>query len=144
MILNYYSFFYLHEEIFPNIVKGDFVYLVLYGVFSAAFLLTFIHITLRLWRETKEANDKLQEIAYHDPLTGAANRLLLKKKFDQLKESKVESIVLLFMNMNKFKYINDSYGHDVGDQLLEKVVIRKKEESLGIRVYSVDWVEMSL
>jgi hypothetical protein len=69
MIINYYSLFYLHEEIFPNLVKGDFVYLVLFGVFSTAFLLTFIHMTLRLWKETKEANDKLQEIAYHDPLT---------------------------------------------------------------------------
>ncbi len=37
MILNYYSFFYLHEDIFPNVVKGDFVYLVLFGVFSTGF-----------------------------------------------------------------------------------------------------------
>ncbi|MGI8385663.1 diguanylate cyclase domain-containing protein [Robertmurraya sp. P23] len=128
MILNYYSFFYLHEEIFPNVVKGDFVYLVLFGVFSTAFLLTYIHMTLRQWKETKEANEKLQVIAYHDPLTGAANRLLLKKKFDQLKESKVDSIALLFMDMNKFKYINDTYGHDVGDQLLAKVVSRVRGE----------------
>lgn len=128
MIINYYSFFYLHEEIFPNVVKGDFVFLVLFGVFSAAFLLTFIHMTLRLWKETKEANDRLQVIAYHDPLTGAANRILLKKKFDQLKESKVDSIALLFMDMNKFKYINDTYGHEVGDQLLKKVVSRLKGE----------------
>ncbi|MGS2778950.1 diguanylate cyclase domain-containing protein [Robertmurraya sp. GLU-23] len=128
MIINYYSFFYLYEEIFPNVVKGDFVYLVLFGVFSTAFLLTFIHMTLRLWKETKEANDKLQVIAYHDPLTGAANRLLLKQKFDQLKESKVDSIALLFLDMNKFKNINDTYGHDVGDQLLAKVVSRVRGE----------------
>lgn len=72
----------------------------------------------------KEANAKLQELAYHDPLTGAANRLLLKKKFDRLKETKVESIALLFIDMNGFKSINDTYGHEVGDQLLEKVVSR--------------------
>lgn len=140
MILNYYSFFHLHEEIFPNVVKGDFVYLVLFGVFSTAFLLTFIHMTLRLWQETKEANDKLRVIAYHDPLTGAANRLLLKKKFDKLKESKVDSIALLFMDMDKFKYINDTYGHDVGDQLLAKVVSRVKRRTEGVGfTLSIGW-----
>ncbi|MGG7619591.1 GGDEF domain-containing protein [Bacillus coreaensis] len=126
MIINYYSFFYLHEEIFPNVVKGEFVYLVLFGVFSTAFLLTFIHMTLRLWRETREANEKLQEIAYHDPLTGAANRLLLKKEFELLKNKEVDSIALLFLDMDQFKYINDTFGHDFGDQLLAKVVLRVK------------------
>ncbi len=85
-------------------------------------------MTLRLWQETREANEKLRELAYHDPLTGAANRLLLKKKFEQLKESKADSIALLFMDMNEFKYINDTFGHDVGDQLLGKVVSRIREE----------------
>ena len=48
------------------------------------FLLLFIY-------KIREANAKLQELAYHDPLTGAANRLLLKEKFDLLKTSKVHS-----------------------------------------------------
>lgn len=124
IILTFYSFFYLHEEIFPNVVKGDFVYLVLFGVFTTAFLLTFIRMTLRLWEEVRETNDKLQELAYHDPLTGAANRLLLKEKFDRLKARNVQSIGLLYMDMNGFKSINDTYGHDVGDQLLAGVVSR--------------------
>lgn len=126
LILNYYAFFYLHSEIFPNVVKGDFVFLVLFGVFTTAFLVTYIHMTLKLWRETKEANAKLEELAYHDPLTGAANRLLLKKTFEQLKGSKVESIALLYTDMDGFKKINDAYGHEVGDQLLEKTVSRLK------------------
>ena len=66
----------------------------------------------------------MQELAYHDPLTGAANRLLLKEKFDRLKDTKVDSIGLLFMDMNGFKKINDTYGHEVGDQLLEIIVLR--------------------
>lgn len=128
MILNYYSFFYLHQQIFPNVVRGDFVYLVLFGVFVTAFLLTFIHMTLRLWQDVRETNEKLQELAYHDPLTGAANRILLKKDFAERKNRKVDSIGLLFFDMNDFKYINDTYGHDVGDQLLEKVVSRVSRE----------------
>ena len=128
MILNYYSFFYLHQQIFPNVVRGDFVYLVLFGVFVTTFLMTFIHMTLRLWRDVRETNEKLQELAFHDPLTGAANRILLKKEFAERKKRKVDSIALLFFDMNDFKYINDTYGHDVGDQLLEKVVSRVSRE----------------
>ncbi|WP_390287226.1 GGDEF domain-containing protein [Ureibacillus sp. GCM10028918] len=116
-ILTFYAFFYLYNEIFPNVAKEDFVYLVLFGLFMTAFLLTFIH-------RVKDANAKLQELAYLDPLTGAANRLFLNKKFDLLKESKVHSIALLFLDMNGFKKINDTYGHEVGDQLLEVVVQR--------------------
>lgn len=117
IILTFYSFFYLHEEIFFNVVQEDFVYLVLFGVFTTTFLLIFI-------RMIRKANTKLQEIAYHDPLTGAANRLLLKNKFEMLKDANVNSIALLFIDMNGFKRINDTYGHDVGDQLLERVVTR--------------------
>jgi len=117
IILTFYSFFYLHCEIFPNVGSEDFVYLILYGVFTTAFLLIFIH-------KLREANVKLQELAYRDPLTGSANRLLLKVKFDLLKEAKVHSIALFFIDMNGFKRINDTYGHEVGDQLLERTVSR--------------------
>lgn len=120
IILTFYSFFYLHHEIFPNVVKEDFIYLVLFGVFITIFHITFIH-------KIREANAKLQELAYHDPLTGAANRLLLKEEFDQLIHKKVNSIALLFIDMNGFKKINDSYGHEVGDQLLKKIVLRVDE-----------------
>ena len=85
--------------------------------FLQPLLLVFIH-------KYKEANAKMQELAYHDPLTGAANRLLLKEKFDLLKLTKVHSIALLFIDMNGFKKINDTYGHEVGDQLLEIIVLR--------------------
>lgn len=117
IILTFYAFFYLHNEIFPNVIKVDFVYLVLFGVFTTTFLLIFIH-------KIRKANAKLQELAYQDSLTGAANRLLLKEKFDLLKDSKVHSIALVFFDMNGFKIINDTYGHEVGDQLLEGIVSR--------------------
>ena len=117
IILTFYSFFYLHDEIFPNVGEEDFVYLILFGVFIATFLFLFIH-------KVREANTKLQEFAYHDSLTGAANRFLLKERFNLLKHSKVHSIALLFIDMNGFKKINDTYGHEVGDQLLERIVSR--------------------
>lgn len=117
VLLTFYCFFYLYHDIFPNVEKGDFVYLVLFGIFITTFLITFIH-------QVKGANAKLQKLAYYDPLTGAANRLLLKEKFTQLKHKKVESIALLFLDMNGFKKVNDTYGHEVGDQLLKRVVAK--------------------
>lgn len=117
IILTFYSFFYLHHEIFPNVVKEDFIYLILFGVFITIFHITFIH-------KIRDANAKLQELAYYDPLTGAANRLLLKDNFDLLKHKQVNSIELLFIDMNGFKKINDTYGHEIGDQLLKEIVFR--------------------
>lgn len=117
IILTFYSFFYLHDEIFPNVIKEDFIYLVLFGIFITIFLIVFI-------LKVREANDKLQDLAYHDPLTGAANRLMLKVKFDLMKQENVDSLALLFLDMNGFKKINDTYGHEVGDQLLQIIVLR--------------------
>ncbi|HWK23971.1 MAG TPA: GGDEF domain-containing protein [Ureibacillus sp.] len=117
IMLTYYGFFHLHYEIFPNVQSVDFVYIVLFGIFTTTFLLIFIN-------KIRKANAKLQKLAYYDSLTGAANRLLLKEKFELQKEIKVHSLAILFIDMNGFKKVNDTYGHDVGDQLLEITVAR--------------------
>lgn len=117
LFLTFYSFFYLHDEIFPNVIKEDFIYLILFGIFITIFLIVFI-------LKVREANDKLQDLAYHDSLTGAANRVLLREKFDVMKHENVDSIALLFLDMNGFKKINDTYGHEIGDQLLRIIVLR--------------------
>ena len=117
IVLTIYTFYNHYNEVFLSFLKEDFIYLVLFGVFFISLLLVFIY-------KAKEANEKMQELAYHDPLTGAGNRFLLKEKFNMLRHSKVHSIGLLFMDMNGFKKINDTYGHEVGDQLLETIVLR--------------------
>lgn len=117
ILLTFYAFFFLHDKIFLNVAESDFIFFVLFGVFMCAFLLLFI-------QKVKETKAKLQKLAYLDSLTGAANRLLLKEKFDFLKESKAHSIALLFLDMDGFKKINDTYGHEIGDQLLVVSVSR--------------------
>ena len=119
MILTYFSFFYLHAEIFPNVDQWDFVYLITFDIFLTIFQLIVIY-------NIRKVNIKYQELAYQDSLTGAANRLFLKEKFQLLKLKKVQSIALIFIDMNGFKKINDTYGHEVGDQLLEIIVSRLK------------------
>ncbi|RSK28654.1 diguanylate cyclase [Bacillus sp. HMF5848] len=243
-ILTIYTFFYLHEEIFPNVVLEDLTYLILFGVFVSSFLLVFIKYSLRLWQDAVIAKEKLQytlentdistwslelktgciqlsnplvcmraipeqfsikqltnyisseqhttveqaynsmkkgnretielkivsqdrvfwfqcrgipimnnfgsvvriegvmldvtkqketeehmkKLAYHDHLTGVANRLKLQHTFSLLKDINSHSIAVLFIDLNFFKHINDTYGHDIGDILLQKVAIHLKDQ----------------
>ncbi len=75
----------------------------------------------------KEKTDRLDHLAHHDPLTGLPNRLLF---FDRLKHSirqarrQQRSLALLFLDLDQFKQINDTYGHGVGDELLKEVAKR--------------------
>ena len=70
------------------------------------------------------AHEKLKFLAYHDPLTGLLNRrvmeTVLKREFDRAR--RYETVLsVVFIDVNNFKYINDTYGHDGGDQLLKYV-----------------------
>ena len=63
---------------------------------------------------------KLKHLAYHDDLTNLPGRLLFEKDAIKLmKEKKV--FHMMFLDLNKFKSINDNYGHDIGDEYLEFV-----------------------
>jgi diguanylate cyclase (GGDEF)-like protein/PAS domain S-box-containing protein len=76
------------------------------------------------------AEDRVQYLAYYDALTGLPNRALLQ---DQLAKAlagarrQLGKVALLFLDLDKFKDINDSLGHSVGDLLLQKVAGRLKE-----------------
>ncbi len=73
-------------------------------------------------RKAQEA--KIRTLAYFDPLTGLANRTLLKDRIEhdlgQAKRHKTP-LALLFLDLDHFKNINDSLGHAVGDELLVEV-----------------------
>ncbi len=77
--------------------------------------------------ERKAAQEKIQYLAHHDPLTGLPNRLLLRDRFSHVMEQsrrKQRCIALMFLDLDHFKRINDSLGHRVGDRLLIAVVRR--------------------
>ncbi len=72
---------------------------------------------------------KFEHQAYHDKLTGLANRKYFAEEFKKLKEeadSNGANIGVIFIDIDKFKEVNDSYGHDVGDLVLENIASRMK------------------
>jgi diguanylate cyclase (GGDEF)-like protein/PAS domain S-box-containing protein len=77
--------------------------------------------------ELKKAQIQMENLAFYDPLTGLSNRRLFKNRLDNAVKSVQRtntSIALLFLDLDQFKRINDSLGHDVGDSLLKEIARR--------------------
>jgi diguanylate cyclase (GGDEF)-like protein/PAS domain S-box-containing protein len=77
----------------------------------------------------KEAEERLYFLANHDPLTRLPNRSLLHQNLAHaLARAKLESqqLAVLFIDLDRFKTINDTLGHDAGDRLLQEVSARLK------------------
>jgi len=80
--------------------------------------------------DLKNAQLQMENLAFYDPLTSLSNRRLFK---DRLSKAVAESkrrgtfIALLYLDLDQFKRINDSLGHDAGDQLLVEFAIRLQD-----------------
>ncbi|MEW6164543.1 MAG: EAL domain-containing protein [Pseudomonadota bacterium] len=85
----------------------------------ANYLATFTVIT-----QKKAQEERFHFLALHDPLTGLANRILLTDRGRQAirrADRADRSLAVLFIDLDRFKSINDSLGHDIGDEVLVKV-----------------------
>ncbi len=72
----------------------------------------------------KQTEEQLLYLANHDPLTNLPNRLLLRERLDhalKVARREGETTAVLFLDLDRFKEINDSFGHAAGDSLLCKV-----------------------
>ena len=77
--------------------------------------------------ERKAAEEQIQRLAFFDPLTELPNRRLLMDRLDQAMVSSVRhqrQAALLFIDLDNFKTLNDTHGHDKGDLLLQQVGAR--------------------
>lgn len=73
----------------------------------------------------KMAEQTIQHMAYYDGLTGLPNRNRFREKLNQaLSRSQEQKLAVLFLDLDRFKMINDTKGHTVGDQLLKEVASR--------------------
>ncbi|HEX6620031.1 MAG TPA: EAL domain-containing protein [Solirubrobacteraceae bacterium] len=74
--------------------------------------------------QLRELQGRLEHQAFHDPLTGLANRALFLDRLGELLASGRRDYTVLFLDLDDFKTINDSLGHSIGDELLEAVAGR--------------------
>lgn len=66
----------------------------------------------------KKQQEKISYLAYHEPITGLHNRNFIKENFGELLASSSKTIVLM-LDLDGFKLVNDIAGHDAGDKLLK-------------------------
>jgi diguanylate cyclase (GGDEF)-like protein len=102
------------------------------GVIILIVIIAIVMWNRRLYSEIKtrkRLEEKMKHMATHDELTGLANRVLLKDRINTAisfhKRQQLE-IAVLFIDLDGFKMINDTHGHDVGDELLIKVADKLK------------------
>lgn len=78
--------------------------------------------------DRKQAEEQINHMAYHDALTDLPNRYQLTDYLKKLLELKSQSTVgIMFIDLDRFKLINDSMGHDFGDDILKQVSLRLRE-----------------
>lgn len=84
-------------------------------------------IVFRDVSQSRAMAQKMAHLAQHDFLTGLPNRALLTERLSQaigLANRHCKQVALLFLDLDDFKYVNDSFGHAIGDQLLQSVAER--------------------
>lgn len=76
--------------------------------------------------KVKESQEKLDHMAHHDPLTALPNRLLFHDRLHHALQRAArdhQQLAILFIDLDRFKNVNDTLGHHIGDELLKQVAI---------------------
>jgi diguanylate cyclase (GGDEF)-like protein len=88
-------------------------------------------LSLRILQQRKRQDDRVHHIAFHDDLTSLPNRLMLTQRLDQAlsrHRRAATRLAVIYMNLDRFKVINDSLGHETGDVLLRQVADRLRDQ----------------
>jgi diguanylate cyclase (GGDEF)-like protein/PAS domain S-box-containing protein len=100
------------------------------GRAALAFTVNDVSVKKKIEAQLLEKQNHLDHLAHHDPLTGLPNRLYLAVHLPIAVEEARNSgcmLAVLFLDLDRFKHINDSRGHETGDRLLKAVAQRVRE-----------------
>lgn len=89
----------------------------------------FFTIILRDITERRHYEETIRYQAFYDSLTDLPNRLLLKDRIElEISHSKhtSQNLAIMYLDLDRFKLINDTLGHDIGDKLLKEIAVRLK------------------
>lgn len=111
------------HDIRPGDIARDSVQLptIIVLIFFFIYTLWLLKIAIRTYREILLSADTAEISARKDALTGLPNRLMLYEKLRELQGFPDKDMALLLVDLDGFKDVNDSYGHEVGDNLLKKI-----------------------
>lgn len=93
-----------------------------------------IEAVLNDFTAARRRREQLERYAYHDALTGLPNRYLLSDRLEQaLAQARrhAHPFAVVFLDVDRFKCVNDSFGHHVGDEVLKHVGTRLTTVSPG-------------
>lgn len=110
-----------HERVFPN---GRTIEITERATPDGGVVIVYQDVT-----RLRQASAEIEQLAFFDPLTGLPNRRMLTDRLQQALVATFRSGrhgALLFMDLDRFKTLNDTLGHDVGDLLLQQVAQRIK------------------
>jgi diguanylate cyclase (GGDEF)-like protein len=86
-----------------------------------------ILLLLRLWRsrvELEASRAQAQHLAFHDSLTGLPNRALFEDRLDHALTRRGTRVAVLLLDLDRFKNVNDTLGHQAGDALIRELGVR--------------------
>ena len=112
-----------NDQIIVKEINRHRVYFIINTLIMLVVFIVFIIVVVYLLR-------KFEHQANHDQLTGLVNRKYFAEKFNRLMlDSQItgKKLALLFLDIDKFKGINDNFGHDTGDKILKEIAKRLKD-----------------
>ncbi len=100
-------------------------------VFDAEQKLIKLHGTVQDYTERRLAESKIHQLAFYDALTGLANRILFRDKLRKAvvaANEKTHQLAVIYFDLDDFKRVNDTFGHSIGDKLIQSVGKRLLKE----------------
>ncbi|WP_235872306.1 bifunctional diguanylate cyclase/phosphodiesterase [Siminovitchia acidinfaciens] len=119
-----------HLEFRIRTVSGDYIYVKMKAnpVLRQNGSIKNIVVVMSDISERKKSERMLKHFAYHDALTGLPNRRLFMTKLrSAVRDENTTGLAVMFMDLDRFKYINDTWGHDAGDLVLMEAARRIRE-----------------